>query len=123
MSFGINQYRSARVQTASPVGVLVQLYDGAIRFLREARGHMKESDVANKGIKLSKAHRIVTELQATLDKEKAPDLCDQLDSLYDFVLHQITEANVKNDASMVEPAIEVLQTLRAAWGEIAETQP
>ena len=123
MSFGINQYRSARVETASPVGVLIQLYDGAIRFLREAAKHMIESDVANKGVKLSKAHRIVTELQATLDKEQAPELCDQLDSLYDFVLHQITEANVKNDPTMVEPAINVLTTLRGAWGEIGEAQP
>ena len=122
MSFGINQYRSARVQTASPVGILVQLYDGAIRFLREAAAHMDESDIANKGVKLSKAHRIVTELQATLDKEKAPELCDQLDSLYDFVLHQITEANVKNESSMVEPAVNVLITLRYAWQEIAEQQ-
>ena len=122
MSFGINQYRSARVQTASPVGILVQLYDGAIRFLREAAAHMDESDIANKGVKLSKAHRIVTELQATLDKEKAPELCDQLDSLYDFVLHQITEANVKNESSMVEPAVNVLITLRDAWQEIAEQQ-
>jgi len=105
------------------VGVLVQLYDGAIRFMREACKHMDESDIANKGVKLSKAHRIVTELQATLDKDKAPELCDQLDSLYDFVLHQITEANIKNDPTMIDPAINVLATLRGAWGEIAETQP
>ena len=73
MSFGINQYRTARVQTASPVGVLVQLYDGAIRFLREAAQHMDEGDIAQKGVKLSKAHRIVSELQATLDRERRPN--------------------------------------------------
>ena len=108
MSFGINQYRTARVQTASPVGVLVQLYDGAIRFLREAAQHMESGDIAQKGVKLSKAHRIVSELQATLDREKAPELCDQLDSLYDFVLHQIVEANLKNKMELVEPAVNVM---------------
>jgi flagellar protein FliS len=122
MSFGINQYRTARVQTASPVGVLIQLYDGAIRFLREAAQHMDEGDIAQKGVKLSKAHRIVSELQATLDREKAPELCDQLDSLYDFVLHQIVEANLKNKVELVEPAVNVMKTLRDAWGEIAEKQ-
>jgi flagellar protein FliS len=122
MSFGINQYRSAKVETASPVRVLLQLYEGAIRFMREAEVALQNNDLPQKGVLLSKAHRIVSELQATLDKEKAPELCDQLDNLYDFVLHQITQANTKNDAEFIPAAISVMETLRSAWDEIAEQQ-
>ena len=44
----------------------------------------------------------------------------QLDSLYDFVQHQILQATLRNSASEVVPAIDVLERLLSAWREIAK---
>ncbi|MFK7988476.1 MAG: flagellar export chaperone FliS [Sandaracinaceae bacterium] len=119
MSFAVAQYRTARVQTASPVQLVVDLYAGAIRFMRQAIVFDGDGDTASRGKVLSRAHAIVAELQATLDHDQAPVLCEDLDRLYDFVLHQITEANVQADGSHLVSAIEVMQTLEAAWSQLA----
>lgn len=120
MSFAAARYRSASVETASPVRVVVMLYDGAIRFLRGAAQAMEEKDVAKKGEQLHRAHAIVSELQATLDEKQSPELCDQLSRLYDFVLDRIGQANMKGDPELLGPAVNVLLELRSAWSQVAE---
>jgi len=119
MSFATSQYRAAQTETASPVRVLVQLYDGALSFLREAEYAMDNGDIARKGVAIGKAHAIVSELMATLDPTRAPELCAELESLYNFVLHELTQANIQSDAARLAGPINVLQTLREAWSGIA----
>ncbi len=119
MSFAVAQYRSAKVETASPVQLVVDLYQGAIRFMRQAEAFHEAGDPGQRGRVLGRAHAIVSELQATLDHAQAPELAAELDRLYDFVLHQITEANVKNDAVQLKPAIEVMEQLESAWVVLA----
>ena len=123
MSFAALQYQSARVRTASPVQLVVSLYEGALRFLREARAHQEAGDIAQRGVALSRAHAIVSELRATLDHERAPEMSAQLDGLYDFVIDRINTASGAGDASLVEPAIGVLTTLHGAWAEFARRAP
>lgn len=121
MSFAVSQYRVARLETASPLQVVVQLYDGAVRFMRQGAAFIEAKDPAGKGVALRKAHAIVSELQLCLDPTKAPELGEQLDRLYEFVLYRITDANAKNDASGLEAAINVMLELRGAWAEVATT--
>ncbi|MGE0791465.1 MAG: flagellar export chaperone FliS [Sandaracinaceae bacterium] len=119
MSFAVAQYRSTKVQTASPVQLVVDLYRGAIRFMRQGQAFHEAGDVASRGRVLGRAHAIVSELQATLDHSQAPELCAELDRLYDFVLFQITEANVRSDSGRLVSAIDVMQQLEGAWATLA----
>lgn len=122
MSFAVAQYQTARVETASPVRIVVQLYDGALRFIRRAQGAMEQKDVRAKGEALRRAHAIVSELQSTLDTSQAPELCAELDRLYEFVLHGLTQASFGSDPAELEPALDVLSQLREAWHELAKQQ-
>ncbi|MCB9623975.1 MAG: flagellar export chaperone FliS [Sandaracinus sp.] len=119
MSFALQRYRSSRTETASPVQVLVQLYEAALRYLREVHEAIEVRDPKRKGIAVAKAHAIVVELQATLDHDKAPELCERLHALYDFCLARIATANTGWDAAAADEAAQVLDTLRSAWAEIA----
>ena len=119
MSFALAQYRSTKTATASPVRVLVQLYEAAIRFLHEGADAIEAKDYKTKGERLGKAHRIVTELQASLDEQHAPELCQQLSALYDFCLSRISHGNAKLDAAAVREAAKILSELHAGWREIA----
>jgi flagellar protein FliS len=123
MSFAALQYQSARVRTASPVQVVVSLYEGAIRFLREAMVHQEAREIARRGVALSKAHAIVSELRATLDHDRAPEMSQQLDGLYEFVNDRINAATRAGDAALVEPALRVLVSLHGAWLEISRRTP
>lgn len=119
MSFALQKYMAARTTTASPLTILIQLYDGAIRFLRTAQQAIADNDIPARGVALSKAHAIVAELQASLDPKQAPELCQQLGSLYDFVCVEISDANRFNDASKLDGPIKVLGELREGWAELS----
>ena len=120
MSFAVAQYRSSQVQTASPARIIVQLYDGTLKFIRLATQALEARDYAAKGVHLSRAHAIVAELRANLDITRAPELCGELDRLYVYVLDCITEANLKASAKPLAPAVKVLEQLRSAWAQVAD---
>jgi flagellar secretion chaperone FliS len=119
MSFAVAQYQTSRIETSSPVQVVVALYDGALRFLRTGAVALENDDMAAKGVALSKAHAIVTELMVTLDHERAPELSGQLEALYAFVLERIATANAERDVEKIDEAVRALLPLRDAWAQLA----
>lgn len=119
MSFAQAQYRTTTVNTASPVRLLVQLYDGAIRFMSQALEADREGDHATRGNRLRRAHAVVTELQVSLVSSHAPELCEELERLYEFVLYVITEGSMHGRMEKLPGAISVMRELRSAWAELA----
>jgi flagellar protein FliS len=120
VSYAVAQYRSSQVHTASPARVIVQFYDGALKFLKLGAQALEAKDYAAKGVHLSRAHAIVTELRVNLDSSRAPELTAELDQLYMFVITCITTANMKADAKMLAPAMNILEQLRSAWVQVAD---
>ncbi|MDB4972917.1 MAG: fliS [Myxococcaceae bacterium] len=120
MSYAVAQYRSSQVHTASPARIIVQFYDGALKFMRLGAQALEAKDFAAKGVHLSRAHAIVTELRLNLDAKHAPELTAQLDQLYLFVLSSINTANMQADAKVLAPAINILDQLRSAWAQVAD---
>lgn len=115
MSFAIERYEVASVETLSPARLLVLLYDGAIKATNQAADAVRAGDHGRKARCLSKAHAIVTELRLTLDREHAPAISDELDRLYGFVLDQLTAGGAAGEPKKLEAASSILGTLREAW--------
>ena len=84
-----SNYRNTQVKTASPVTLIILLYEGAVktilkgeRLLREAREDEQGHEQFIEGTKqLLKAMSIVTELQGILKPEQAPDIAKQPSAL------------------------------------------
>lgn len=123
MTYAAAQYRAVSVQTAAPVYVVVQLYDAALRQLSVGRDALEQQNAARAGHALGRAHAIVSELQASLDRSQAPALCAELSGLYDFCLHRIREATTKKAPGLLEAVARVLRELRGAWAELAQRSP
>ncbi len=115
-----NPYQSTQVQTSSPEQILIMLYDGAIRFLRQAADGMESGDYKKKIHFTDKALAIIAELSATLDHEVGGEIAANLASLYDFMMREIPRANVKNDPKILQPVLSILEELREAWVQAAE---
>lgn len=112
---GINAYRQTEVQSRTPVELVVMLYDGAIRFIADAREAIAQRDVARRGNSISRALAIVSELQSTLDMKAGGEIAASLDSLYTFVRDRLVDASVKQDVRSLDEAGRVLNTLREGW--------
>ena len=111
------RYKAVQIESATPGQILIALYDGCIRFCRAAQIQISAGDVAGKGRMISKAVAIIGELRSTLDHSEAPDLCESLERLYVFFQEQLSMANIKMDASLIDPVIKLMTDLRDAWSQ------
>lgn len=116
-------YKTAEVGTASKVKLVIMMYDGAIRFLNECKKRMDAGDIAGRGLYISKAQRIVTELQDSLNIQQGGQIAIQLEELYTFLIHNLSKANIKGEKIYIDQSIMVLENLRDAWKQVmADTQ-
>jgi flagellar protein FliS len=120
MSNPYRQYQKTAVTTASREKILLMLYEGAIRFTRQAREAMLEKRIADKGKYISKATAILSELMATLDFKAGGDLAVDLENLYVFMIDKLIEGNIHNNPVCLEHVEKLLNTLYVAWKDVIE---
>lgn len=118
----LDQYRKTAVQTASPLQLVIMLYDGALKFLDKGKCAMREGNRFEQNQNLQKAQRIVTELTACLDMAKGGEVAKNLFSLYTFIGDQLIEANLTDSEDGIEHSIRVLSELRSSWVELENQQ-
>jgi flagellar protein FliS len=111
-------YRQNAVLSASPGELVVMLYDGARRFLRQASAAMQAGEVERAHNALRRAELIVGHLDGTLDHEQG-EIPTRLHAIYQFCLAHLNRARMAQDARMLEEVSGLLGELRGAWAQIA----
>ncbi len=111
-------YQENVVSTQTREKLVVMLYDGAIKFLRQAIPAMEAGDVAEKNTLMQKAQAIIDELNASLNMEGGGELADNLRRLYDFLRRDLVLANIRNDIKRVRDSIGILEDLNSGWKSI-----
>jgi flagellar secretion chaperone FliS len=120
MQKAVQAYFETQVTTTSQGELLIMLYDGAIKFLVQSKAKIKEKDYAGKGILLSKAIDVISELDASLNPQKGGDLADNLHKLYFYCNTRLLNANLKLDITYVDEVIKILSGLREAYRQIMQ---
>jgi len=120
MSNPYSQYQKTQVTTASKERVLLMLYEGAIRFTKQAIAAMKQKKIAEKSKYISKATAILSELMATLDFKAGGQLAVDLENLYVFMIDKLIDGNIKNDPESLQVVEQLLMTLYEAWKDVIE---
>jgi flagellar protein FliS len=116
----MNQYQQNQIMTASQEQILLMLYDGAIRFTRQAKEAHKKGDSSTKLGRISKVFAIITEFSNSLNHEIGREIAADLDGLYQFLLRELGKAR-KDDTNEHLDAVENLLTdLRQTWAEAIE---
>ncbi len=117
-SRGAEAYRRMEAETRSPIELVVMLYDGAIRFMGEARQAIARNDVHARTEATRKTLNIVAELQNTLNMNEGGDIARELDRLYTYMSTRITEVT-RGDAAAADELYKLFTTLREAWSQAA----
>ncbi|MCD4824081.1 MAG: flagellar export chaperone FliS [Phycisphaerae bacterium] len=116
---GINAYQNNAVVTQTPGRIVVLLYEGAIRFLKEAVAALEKGDFARKGERIRRAQDILMELDCALDMEAGDgEVSRNLRQLYLFMDRQLNTANVKKDAEIIRKVVGMLENLHEGWDKI-----
>ncbi|GAB6058025.1 flagellar export chaperone FliS [Desulfonatronum parangueonense] len=111
-------YLQTQVTTTNPGDVVVLLYEGAIKFLQQAKIKMAERDMEQKGILISKALDIIAELDGSINTQKGGELGENLHKLYFFCNTRLLQANLQLDPKLVDEVITILSGLKSAFEEI-----
>lgn len=113
-------YLRDAVLTATPEQLHLMLYDGAIRFARQGRDALARKDYDTSYEKLSRAQKIVLEMQNALNYDVNRDLCTRMASLYDFVYFKLVDANIHFKTESVDDALKILEHQRETWAMLLD---
>jgi flagellar protein FliS len=115
-------YRKVTTQTATSEHLVLMLYDGAIKFLKQGLAGFRFTDPreCNETINnnILRAQDIIHELNARLNMEEGGEIADNFRRLYNYFYSRLTEANLKKKKPPIEEVIGHLCVLRDAWEEM-----
>ena len=123
--YGAGAYQQIRshggVESADPHGLITLLMDGALERLVKARAHMMRGEVAAKGETIGRCIEIIGGLRDSLDAKVDPVNTSRLDSLYEYMSRRLLQANLRDDASLIDEVSKLLQQVRDSWVQIAHS--
>ena len=108
----------SQLSAASPHKVIQMLMAGAIERLIQGKAAMQQGNTPVKGERLGKSLDIVISLRTCLSMDDGGDIASNLDSLYDFMIRQISHANQNNDGKAIDDVVEMLREIKSAWDQI-----
>ena len=113
-------YRQAAVETATPLGLVVILYDLAIEDCRKSIAAINSADVQGRTNAVQHAFQVIEQLQGRLDFEKGGEVAKQLDRFYSMVRGKLLEAQIKCSRQIFEEVIGFLWEMRQTWKQVEE---
>ena len=117
-----SRYRQTEVLTTSGVQLVVLLYDSAIQAIELASDGIARRHQPDKARFLGRAVGIVCELSSVLDVERGGEIAKSLYRLYEYILWEFTQANLRNDARHLDGPLRCLKEMRGAWHTVAQQQ-
>jgi flagellar protein FliS len=118
MNGGITAYQENAISTQSRGRLVVMLYDGAIRFLKQAQQELEAGNHAAKGEAINRAMAVINELDSCLNTDDGGEVAANLRKLYHFMLRHLGEANAQRDPQRIQDVIDCLEDLNEGWKAI-----
>jgi flagellar secretion chaperone FliS len=113
-----SSYREAAVRGASPVRLVICLYEQAIEDLRQAVIALEKGDIEERTRKINHAIMILGQLQGSLDMERGAEVAGNLERFYTLIRAGLMEAQFKQSARILEQQISQLVLVYEAWLEV-----
>jgi flagellar protein FliS len=111
------------VMGASPERLISLLFRGAQTALAQARHHLHNGNIAERGKALSRAIDIVDSgLRASVDTERGGEVARHLVAAYELIIRDLMQANLHQDEAKLNSAEALLNNLAEAWHIAADPQ-
>jgi flagellar protein FliS len=111
-------YRDAAANGASPVRLVVLLYEQLIEDLRRAVEAINKHDIEKCAAEQGHALEVLGQLQGRLDLEHGGEVAKNLERFYNLLRSSLLEAQAKQSAQILQQQITHLLSLREAWLEV-----
>ena len=126
MNNPLQQYQKIKadqaVSGADPHRLIVMLMQGVIEKIAAARGYLAQGKRAEKAQQISWAISILDGLRMSLDKEQGGEIAENLENLYNYMGEKLLQANIHDDAELLEEVSSLMNTILSGWMEIAPSK-
>ncbi|MEH6462895.1 MAG: flagellar export chaperone FliS [Shewanella psychromarinicola] len=124
MRSSLRSYRKVSLESeiavASPHRIIQMMFEGALQRIAQAKYAIQQKNHAQKGENIGKAISIIAGLSGSLNMDAGTEISANLDSLYEYMLRRLSEANVANDVEMLEEVSALLRTIKEGWDAIPQ---
>jgi flagellar protein FliS len=114
-------YRENAVRSATPIELVVILFDAALDDMRHAASAIQSSNLEERAAAIRHAMLILQQLQGTLDFDKGGQVARQFEQFYNLIRAKVLESQLRNSAELMQQQIQFMAEVRDCWAE-AERQ-
>ncbi len=108
-------YQDSAVRGATPIELVVMLYDSAIEDMRRALAAMQKSDIEARTAEIQHALMVLQQLQGTLDFERGGAAAKQFEQFYNLVRAKLLEAQMRGSPELMERQVRFMSEVRDCW--------
>jgi flagellar secretion chaperone FliS len=108
-------YRRSAIEGASPIGLLIALYDTLWGDLRRAAAAIRKNDIELRCRELNHAALVLGQLEDWVDVKNGGDLAQNLTGFYSYLRAKMLEAGINKSAALLEEQMELILHVRSAW--------
>jgi len=109
------QYQQQSVMTASPGELTLMLYNGCMRFIKQAMECVSNRDLEGAHNAIIRAQDIILELMSSLDMNY--EISSGLAALYDYMHRRLIDANTQKNVQILEEVLGFVTEMRDTWAE------
>jgi flagellar secretion chaperone FliS len=113
----LNAYQKNSVNTASKERLLIMLFEGLVKFIRQGIAGVEEKDIQKSNTNFTKAQSIILEFMGTLNMEVGGEMSKSLVALYDYMHRRLVEANIKKDEEIAKEVLGFAEELKGTFEE------
>jgi flagellar protein FliS len=111
-------YKTNSTQTASPGELTLMLYNGCLKFIKQAKVAIEVNDIEEKNRNILKAQNIIREFMVTLNMDY--EISKNMLQMYDYILSRLIEANMQNDQEILAEVEGLVTEFRDTWKEVIQ---
>lgn len=119
---GIGSYQKTDTLGKSPLELLLMVYRGAAKELKEAEDALARGDRETGRAKMGRARKFITHLYTTLDNDKGGEIAVRLGQLYVFIIERIQVAQATGDTAIIGDLRAIIENLQSGWQELKESE-
>lgn len=110
-------YRDGAAESATPIELVILLYDSAIDDMRRAMAAMQKGDIESRSARIGHALLVLQQLQGTLDFDRGGSAARQFEQFYSLLRAKLLEAQMRSSSDLLQQQISSMSEVRDCWAE------
>jgi flagellar protein FliS len=116
-------YRRSAIEGASPIGLMIALFDTLVGDFRRAAAALRKNDIETRCRELNHAALVLGQLESWIDLKNGGESAQILSRFYAYLRAKMMEAAGSKSARLLESQIDMILHVRSTWQQLDVAHP